>query len=64
MIHLCLELRPTAEVQKIKLKLVPLTVECKGLPPRSAHSQTWCLEMNWRVKAQFAERIRMVAAGI
>jgi hypothetical protein len=32
-------------------------VECKGLPPRSADSQTWCPEMNWRVKAQFPERV-------
>jgi len=43
------------------LKLVLITVECKGLPPRSADSRTWCLETNWRVKAQFAERIRMAS---
>jgi hypothetical protein len=45
MIHRCLELRPTAEAQKAKMKLVLLTVECKGLPPRSADSRTWFLTM-------------------
>ena len=62
MIHLCLELRANRRGAKIKLKLVLLTVECKGLPPRSADSRTWCLvETNWRVKAQFAERIRVAS---
>jgi hypothetical protein len=67
LIHVCSELWPTAEAQNTKIKLVLPTVECKGLPPRSADSRTWCPEcpeMNWRVKAQFPERIRMVAAGI
>jgi len=26
------------------VSLVLLMVECKGLPPRSADSRTWCLE--------------------
>ena len=53
---------PTAEAQS---KLVLLSVEGKGvaspLPTYELGVQT---EMNWRVKAQFAERIRMVAVRI
>ena len=64
LIHLCLELRPTAEVQRSK-KLVLLTVECKGIAsPLCRLTNLVPEETNWRVKAQFAERIRMVAAGV
>jgi hypothetical protein len=58
----CLELMPTAEAQD---KLVLLSVEGKGVAsPLPTYELCVHTEMNWRVKARFAERIRMVAARI